>query len=623
MKTKIITVSVLALLAVTACSPRNYSAKSKVADEMPDGGAYTEKVVPVVTKVAPDSEVTLRFYESMPDVAYISAADFQSIVLPGSVMTVTHTGIGEYTLTNGDASAVVNVGTDVFVSDQFEAFTNQMGLLQPGMANVYYDGMPFVRYKSVTYFPNTATTTLDMGSYGIDIHADGKGAVYFPFATLADMYSDLFYHHAGFNGEKVVANTSVNEVSLAEIDPDYNKPLLARTSRPADLAEFNYKELCFAMDHFYGYPGRIALNDTLKEKGLDKTLEENLECGPVIKKLLLSDRLADYFVGMIGLLGVYFDGHTSMDLTGNAMEQGDTEKYSELFEEYRAAVTSHQDVVNTAMASLGSMAEMIADRQSVSALRPQAYGQGVTYIKKGDTAVCVFDSFNDLNEEAWNAYYDGKGPKPTVENTEDDDMVIFLDALQKAAADPEVKNLVIDITANGGGSADLVVAMTSLIMGKSYISMDNSLTGQRAIVEYEVDRNFNGAFDKADADVHYDLHFAVLTSGMSFSCGNLFPSILKDGGVPVMGTTSGGGACAIQAMCTADGFCYQISSFRARLNTLEGENIDAGVTPDLPISTEGTVEVTVQRPDTEEQTITVKDFSKYFDIDYLKSLLEK
>ncbi|MBO4624413.1 MAG: hypothetical protein J5646_02845 [Bacteroidales bacterium] len=623
MKTKIITVSVLALLTVTACSPRNYSAKSKVADEMPDGGAYTEKVVPVVTKVAPDSEVTLRFYESMPDVAYISAADFQSIVLPGSVMTVTHTGIGEYTLANGDASAVVNVGTDVFVSDQFEAFTNQMGLLQPGMANVYYDGMPFVRYKSVTYFPNTVTTTLDMGSYGIDIHADGKGAVYFPFATLADMYSDLFYHHTGFNGEKVVANTSVNEVSLAEIDPDYNKPLLARTSRPADLAEFNYKELCFAMDHFYGYPGRIALNDTLKEKGLDKTLEENLECGPVIKKLLLSDRLADYFVGMLGLLGVYFDGHTSMDLTGNAMEEGDTEKYSELFEEYRAAVTSHQDVVNTAIASLGSMAEMIADRQSVSALRPQAYGQGVTYIKKGDTAVCVFDSFNDLNEEAWNAYYDGKGPKPTVENTEDDDMVIFLDALQKAAADPEVKNLVIDITANGGGSADLVVAMTSLIMGKSYISMDNSLTGQRAIVEYEVDRNFNGAFDKADADVHYDLNFAVLTSGMSFSCGNLFPSILKDGGVPVMGTTSGGGACAIQAMCTADGFCYQISSFRARLNTLEGENIDAGVTPDLPISTEGTVEVTVQRPDAEEQTITVKDFSKYFDIDYLKSLLEK
>jgi hypothetical protein len=600
-----------------------YQAQSKVADELPDGGSYTERVVPVVTKVAPDSEVTLRFYDAQPNVAYISAADFQSIVLPGSVMTVTHTGVGEYTLANADATAVVNIGTDLFVSNEFEAFTNQMGLLQAGMANVYYDGMPFVRYKSVTYTPSLVTTTLDFGAYGIDLHADGKGAVYFPFATLADMYSDLFYHHAGFNGEKVVANTSVNEVSLAEIDPDYNAPLLAKTARSADLVDFNYKELCFAMDHFYGYPGRVQYNETLKEKGLDRTLEEDIECGPAIKKLLLSDRLADYMVGMIGLLGVYFDGHTSMDITGNALQKGDREKYAELYAEYGAAAAANEAVTNFAMSSLGGMMSMIVDNQAIASLRPQSYGEGVTYVKKGDTAVCIFDSFNDLNEEAWNNYYDGKGPMPTLENTEEDDMVIFLDALYKAAADPEVKNLIIDISANGGGSADIVMAMASLILGKSYISQDNPLTGQHSLVEYEVDRNFDGVFDEADAKVHYDLNFAVLTSGMSFSCGNLFPSILKDNGVPVMGATSGGGACAIQAMCTADGFCFQISSFRARLNTLDGQNIDAGVTPDLPIPTDGTVEVPIQIPGAGEEPVPVKDMTKFFDIDYLRSLLVK
>ncbi|MBQ2173337.1 MAG: hypothetical protein II454_09125 [Bacteroidales bacterium] len=621
---KVKTISLLAtLLVVVGCGPRMYQAQSKVADELPDGGSYTERVVPVVTKVAPDSEVTLRFYDAQPNVPYISAADFQAIVLPGSVMTVTHTGVGEYTLANADATAVVNIGSDIFVSNEFEAFTNQMGLLQAGMANVYYDGMPFVRYKSVTYTPSLVTTTLDFGAYGIDLHADGKGAVYFPFATLADMYSDLFYHHAGFNGEKVVANTSVNEVSLAEIDPDYNAPLLARSARPADLADFNYKELCFAMDHFYGYPGRVQYNEVLKEKGLDKTLEEDIECGPAIKKLLLSDRLADYMVGMVGLLGVYFDGHTSMDITGNAIQKGDREKYAELYAEYGAAAAANEAVTTFAMSSLGGMMSMIVDNQAIASLRPQSYGEGVTYVKKGDTAVCIFDSFNDLNEEAWNNYYDGKGPMPTLENTEEDDMVIFLDALQKAAADPEVKNLIIDISANGGGSADIVMAMTSLILGKSYISQDNPLTGQHSLVEYEVDRNFDGVFDEADAKVHYDLNFAVLTSGMSFSCGNLFPSILKDNGVPVMGATSGGGACAIQAMCTADGFCFQISSFRARLNTLDGQNIDAGVIPDLPIPTDGTVEIPVQIPGAGEEPVPVKDMTKFFDIDYLRSLLEK
>ncbi len=614
MKTRIITIPVLAAMFImVSCGPK--ASKFTVADEQPDGGNYTEKTVPVVTKVAPDGQVTLRFYDALPDVAYISAADFQSIVLPGSVMTVTHTGIGEYTLANGDAKAVVNVNNDIFVSDSFEAFTNQMGLLQPGMANVYYDGMPFVRFKDVTYTPSEATVTLDFAKYGIDIHADGKGTVYFPFATLADMYTDLFYHHAGFNGEKVVANTSVNEVSLAEIDPDYYEPLLAKRTRSESLANFNYKELCFAMDNFYGYPGRVQYNDALKAKGLDRTLEEDIACGPAIKKLILSTSLADYLFGMTGLTAVYFDGHTVTELTSNAL--GDkADQYNDLFAEYQKAAASNQEIAMMLMGAIAPMMGMAQVGASVSQLRPKSYGEGVTYYKKGNTAVCVFDSFNSRNQEAWDAYYNGTGPMPTVENTKNDDMVIFLDALKKADADPEVKNFIIDITANGGGSADIVMAMTSLIMDKSYISQDNTLTGQRSLVNYEVDRNFDRVFDEKDKDVHYDLNFAVLTSGMSFSCGNLFPSMLKDAGIPVMGETSGGGSCAIQAMCTADGFCFQISSFRARLNTLDGQNVDSGVIPTIPISTDNKAEGS-------EEAAPSKDYSKYFNIDYLSSLLEK
>ena len=604
---------------LVSCGPKTRLGKTKVADEPADGGSYTEKVFPVVYKVTPDAQVTLRFYDALPDVPYISVSDFQAIVLPGSTMTVTHTGVGEYTLTNADATAVVNINNDVFVSEDFEAFTNQMGLLQPGMANVYYDGMPFVRYKGVTYTPAKVTTTLDMGKYGIDIHADGKGAVYFPFATLADMYTDLYYHHTGFNGEKVVVNTSVNEVSLSEIDPDYYKPILAKTTRSASLSDFNYKELCFAMDNFYGYPGRVMHNDALRSKGLDKTLEEDVTEGKEIKELLHSTNLVEYLLGMTGLTGVYFDGHTSMEVMSYAVGNADNNKYATLLSEYQRTVAAHQPLMMSLMQAVAPMMAMMQSRLAVNTQRPKAYGENNTYIKKGNTAVCVFDSFNSRNEKAWKDYYEGKGPMPTVENAEGDDMVIFLDALKKANDDPEVKNLIIDITNNGGGSADIVMAMTSLIMDKSYISQDNAMTGQRSLVEYEVDRNFDGVFDDKDKDVHYDLNFAVLTSGMSFSCGNLFPSMLKDNGVPVMGETSGGGACAIQAMCTADGFCFQISSFRARLNTLAGENIDVGVTPDIPIANDNETQVEMS----EEVAVPTKDYSKYFDIDYLTKLLSE
>ena len=608
-----------AALLAAACSPKVYSSRNSVPADQPDGGTYTERTVPVVYKVIPDNQVTLRFYDDMPNVAYISAADFQSIVLPGSVMTVTHTGPGEYRLTNADAEAAVDVTKDTFLSDGFEAFTNQMGLLQPGMPNVYYDGMPFVRFKSLTMLPESFTTVLDFGAYGIDIRSDGKGAVYFPFATLADMYTDLFYHHAGFNGEKVVANISENEVDLSVIDPDYYKPILASMERPKDMAEFNYKELCFAMDHFYGFPGRVKDEPALKEKGLDKALEEEIEGGREIKKLLLSEKLTEYFVGMMGMTGIYMDGHTGLELTGNSLGENPEEKYPDLVKEFQETSQANQGVIMAMIMRVVPMMAMAQDQQAIKLLRPKAYGEGVTYVKKGDTAVCVFDSFNNRNLEAWNAYYAGTGPMPTVENTEDDDMVIFLDALRKAADDPEVKNFIVDISANGGGSLDVVLAMTSLLMDQSYIVVDNSLTGQRSYIEYEVDRNFNRSFDAADRFVRYDKNFAVLTSGMSFSCGNLFPSILKDNRVPVMGVTSGGGACAIQAMCTADGFCYQISSFRARLNDLAGHNIDPGITPTIPIPVDGKVEVTTA----DGSTASVKDFTKFFDIDYLRSLLEK
>ena len=612
-------IPIMAALAIIAsCGPKTVSTRTAVADDQPDGGAYTEKTVPVVTKVAPDGEVTLRFYNALPDVAYISAADFQSIVLPGSTMTVTHTGVGEYTLANGDSKAVVNVNKDVFVTSDFDAFTNQMGLLQPGMANVYYDGMPFVRYKSITMTPAVSTVTLDYGKYGIDLHADGKGTVYFPFATLADLYSDLFYHHAGFNGEKVVANTSVNEVSLARIDPDYNKALLSKETRSESMAEFAYRELCFAMDHFYGFPGRVAHNESLRTRGMDRTLEEDLAAGPAIKKLLKSTDLAEYFVGMQGLNALYYEGHTSMDIS-SAMGR-DRSQYEELTSRIKSVKENNKEIMDAIQQGRLTMGGRAQEVMAVRTLRPQSYGNAQdTYVKRGNTAVCVFNSFNTRAQDAWEAFYAGKGPKPNIKDNNGDSMVIFLDALNKAEADPEVENFIVDITSNGGGSADIVMAMTSLVMNKSYLCYDNPLTKQRSIVEYEVDRDFNGVFDEKDKDVHYNLNFGVLTTDVAFSCGNLFPSMLKDNGVPVVGEKSGGGSCAIQAMCTADGFCFQISSFRSRLNSLAGENIDSGIVPDIVIPSDEMIEIQV----TEDRKMTVKNYKDFYDIEKVGKLVKE
>jgi C-terminal processing protease CtpA/Prc len=159
-----------------------------------------------------------------------------------------------------------------------------------------------------------------------------------------------------------------------------------------------------------------------------------------------------------------------------------------------------------------------------------------------------------------------------------------VEALDKAAADPEVKNFVLDLTCNNGGEANVLATITNLLAGKSTFPFENVLTKQRGIVTMLIDANFDRVFDDKDkAPRHPELNIAIMTSRYAFSCGNLLPSLMKDYGFLIIGQKSGGGSCSIQQMCTAEGFCYILSSARLRLNNKAGENIDGGVEPHIAL----------------------------------------
>ena len=205
-------------------------------------------------------------------------------------------------------------------------------------------------------------------------------------------------------------------------------------------------------------------------------------------------------------------------------------------------------------------------------------GQGVKYYKEGSTAYCWFNSFM-CDDSGWRKFYKGEGPKPTVKDYPNDWLIALIDALEKAEADPEVKNFVLDISTNGGGSSDVVMFITSILCNKADMYYENTLTGQKIKSTYEVDRNLDGKFDEKDADVKYNLNFALLTSTCSFSCGNMLPALLKDYGIPLLGIQSGGGSCCVLYNPSADGFGYRYSTHRARLTDTKGQNIDAGIKP--------------------------------------------
>ena len=78
-----------------------------------------------------------------------------------------------------------------------------------------------------------------------------------------------------------------------------------------------------------------------------------------------------------------------------------------------------------------------------------------------------------------------------------------------------------------------------------------------------------------------------MTTANSFSCGNLVPSALSNSHqVTILGQTSGGGACVVQPLSTADGCPFQISGASRLAYTKNGSfyDIDQGVEPDFVLA---------------------------------------
>ena len=420
------------------------------------------------------------------------------MMYPGTTIQVQSYGNSKYTLTSPCGTAKVDTQQDLFMSDNYEAFTNMMGMVQPGMPNTTYDALPIIRWKSLEASPAQVTVTLDYGKYGIDIREDGEN-VYFPFATIADLYTDGYMHIAAFNGQTVMVAPN-GAYSMLNGYPAFFVTSILQEKRSSDLTAFSYKNLCFTMTHFFGYPGRTLLEKSMKEKGMDQALQDYGKAGEMTRELLQSTDMFDYISGTATLGCLLNDGgHTYTDvtvisdITGNA---DFVEKlkpiYATKLNEFLGYCPEYQPINDKRNARVNI-------RNQLNTKRKEKFGKGVHYVKVGNTVYCQFDSFL-CDDSGWRKFYKGEGPRPTIDKFPNDWLVIIIDALEKAQNDPEVKNFIVDISTNGGGSSDVVVFLSSLFCNKPDIYYENTLTGQKMKCTYEVDRNLDGKFDEKDKD---------------------------------------------------------------------------------------------------------------------------
>ena len=510
----------------------------------------------------PDNKSTMIINPGDDSVLFTSFDSFGT--KPGSSALVTMMDIPDPVSTNMDVSAIVRELSDLqSTSDPSQLSPELMAQMAALMSppDPAAEHSLFVATNKL-FNRRGKPLTINLADYSIDIVCEGDEC-YLPFQTLNDMLVGPKYIQYVFNGEKVIGDVYGGNL-ISE----------AYTVEGADMSEafamFNFHELCFFLDYFYG----------LKEEHHIDSFADYLMVDAGLFAEMTSTKAIDFDSALAGLLlQDICDGHSTVKMF--SWRCGGGEKNTAM-------------MMVSIMSQLGySLADQAKVKKTMEAARTAAYPDGVPgYEEIGDTAFITFDSFTA--NRAPKDYYeleDPDNPKDTIE-------LIMYAHRQVTRPDSPVKNIVIDLSINGGGSSDAAIVVASWFTGEARVALRNPNTGAETIACYRTDLNLNGValsnpeggaerYDPGDSVSGGNYKLFCLTSPFSFSCGNLVPAMFKTAGnVTLIGQRTGGGSNAVLPATSASGTLFQISGNLQIATVRNGAfyNVDTGIEPDVRLN---------------------------------------
>lgn len=531
-----------------------------------DGAGYVEKETKVVKDGEETDELVLRFYEETPNVPYMGFNEYSRYMEQRPLtlreedgLVILENEIGEQLQCDAEAG--------VITIEDWNRFFDQPLPLENEALGWKDTATRFVRITAVEYEGEPESVVLDFAKYGIRVYADSED-IWLPVSILTNIMTDIATNHLLYNGEKLYAQRVDLEGKSPEgyWESEMFQAQMQGEKRPDDIIEQCYADLCFDFDYFFGHPGIAVLDADLAEKGLDQALEELGSEGRSVKEGLHSPDLAEYVSALSRLFMVLLsDGHTAF-LSGTALSMEPAYQSNQSFLESLGPVFDMLQSPNT-------MKQVL--HLAIPLQRKVVWGDK-TYRESGSTAIIRLDSFMP-DEAAWASYYNGEGDFPQ------DSLGIVISGLRKAAENPEIENVIFDLTCNGGGSPDVMMAILAVTTGQTQLYGKQKITGQTMTFTFEADTNFDGVYDEKDKEVHYDFNYGVLTTRYAFSCGNLFPIIAQEGGAVLIGEPTSGGSCCVQVGCDAQGLSYMMSSAQWQLTDSGNNSVEGGCSIDLPI----------------------------------------
>jgi|GEM_PF-660378 len=487
--------------------------------------------------------------------------------------TVSKQGNGTYVIENGKGSMILDPANDTVHFDEPEIFLYN---------NERYDTTSTVErvYERTTHVENkTEPIGVDIdfkeffGDDNIDVVKAEGDKVFMPLTTISDL-AGVTYCNAVYADGKISFNYSSNQQF---VNWETNFDALERT--PGEI-KYTYDELCFLIDTLYGYPSNCEFADEIKANGLDGFLSNYNEDTQKVKQLILSNNTVDFVFG-VGTLGKMLNdgGHTNMfEPMMNALS--DTEAVKQFNDIYNNSPTDERTILIdkyiSKAADLNAVKKAIREYeylydQYTPIFDVQEGSQRYRYFEYNDTGIFVFTNF-------------------------DENVVRLFKRALDTAKEHGMKNFILNDSNNTGGSSESLMYMMNAVTNLKYNEFysNGTMTGNKVAEVLEFDMDQDGVFEGDKEDFNYDFNYAVMCSRCSFSCGNLFPCLCKEEGIPIIGETSGGGTDTLCFFRMPLGNYYIASAFK-EVCYKSGENVEKGAAPDYDITkrkADGTVDYT-------------------------------
>ncbi len=542
--------------------------------------------------------MSARFYNGNSYVPYVGLRYYLSVYMKYSVVSESYSkGDYRYVIRDSDAGGkryviVVNKDSDTIFMPTFGDFQS----MDPS------EVVGFI--KLVKSCAGEKSKTFDLAKYGFCAYG-GIDDVYIPLCVLSNVFSMMNYERYFYNGQAVYFTGTDEDyydkdsgyVSFYK-SPWYTDSAGNLKERPKELISLSYNLLRFIHDSLYGRPGYYGFADDgsgcpVKEKvaatdplDFEQMLAQN---ALDIRSLLLSSSYIDYIAGLDMLYDrVYGDAHSSFTAKQDYVSSDYIEaKYGpeSLFSKKNALLMtrmqSYPKVRNEKKKGAASGASYIG-KSSSNPNAPPAF----EVIDSNKTAIIRFDKF-EYKEDFWKDYYasprsGSPNPDPSAGGISipNDTVGIFYKSFYALENDSSyknsVKNVVIDLSCNpGGDTAALHYALCFLLDPKNAATLYyDFFTGGKKVETGPADINLDGKIDDKDKKKNYN--FVVLTSNVTFSCGNSFANTCWDNGIKIAGIRSVGGSCVVRYACAADGFPFQYSGCMRESHKADWSNSEDG-----------------------------------------------